>query len=88
MDILQTLRQRLDSLAPESVRIVDDSERHAGHAGSSGGGHFTLEIVSSAFAGQSGVARHRTVYALLADLIPARIHALSIRARTPEEVDL
>lgn len=85
MDILQTIGQRLTPLAPESIEIMDDSASHAGHAGASDGGHFRLEIVSGSFAGLSGVARHRAVYALLADLIPARIHALSIRARTPEE---
>jgi len=65
--------------------LHDDSASHAGHAGNQGGGHFELVIVSPAFAGKRAVERHRMVYALLADLIPTRIHALSIKAMTPDE---
>lgn len=80
------IRQRLVSLAPQSVAIEDDSAKHVGHAGAAGGGgHFRIAIVSSQFQGLSRVARHRVVYALLADLIPNRVHALSIDARTPDE---
>lgn len=86
--MLELIRSRLSQLAPIRLDIADDSHQHAGHAGArSGGGHFTLDIVSSAFSGQSKIARHRMIYDLLGDLIPARIHALSINARTPEESD-
>ena len=81
------MRERLAALQPRSLEIADDSARHAGHAGAaSGGGHYTLRIVSERFAGQSRVARHRLVYATLDTLMQHRIHALALTALTPEEV--
>lgn len=75
-----------EALHPERLEVIDDSHRHAGHAGARGGqGHFTIEIVSSAFAGLSPIARHRAVYAALGDMMTTDIHALAIRARTPDE---
>lgn len=79
------IRQRLAGLEPVLLEIVDDSAKHAGHAGNSGGGHFTLTVVSSQFSGKSQIMRHRLIYQALQDLIPTRIHALSISALTPEE---
>ena len=74
------------ALAPRHLDIRDDSHRHAGHAGARGGqGHFSVDIVSAAFAGKPPLARHRLVYAALDELMQADIHALSIRARTPDE---
>ncbi|MCL1633815.1 BolA family transcriptional regulator [Luteimonas sp. SX5] len=76
------------SLAPTLLEIRDDSHRHAKHAGAQDGrGHFHVEIVSEAFAGLAPLARHRAVYAALGDLMVTDIHALSMRARTPDEVD-
>ena len=76
-----------DALAPETIEVVDDSHKHAGHAGARGGqGHFSVDIVSAAFAGKLPLARHRLVYAALGDMLQTDIHALAIRARTPEEV--
>ena len=79
------IRQRLAGLDPVLLEIVDDSAQHAGHAGNSGGGHFTLTLVSSQFSGKSQIMRHRLIYQALQDLIPARIHALSISAISPDE---
>ena len=77
-----------DALKPLSLDVVDDSHKHAGHAGARGGqGHFGVDIVSAAFAGKSPLARHRMVYAALGDLMQSDIHALAIRARTPEEAE-
>ncbi len=73
------------SLAAERIDISDDSAAHAGHAGNTGGGHFSVTIVSDRFSGKSALERHRMVYAALADMMPAEIHALSIRAMTREE---
>ncbi|ABK08662.1 BolA family protein [Burkholderia orbicola] len=73
------------SLAPLSLTVRDDSAQHAGHAGAASGGHFTVTIVSSAFAGKPRVARHRLVYDALADAMQRGIHALAIVAYTPEE---
>ena len=85
ISILDEIQRRLASLQALELRLLDDSASHAGHAGNQGGGHFELVIVSPAFAGKRAVERHRMVYSLLADLIPARIHALSIKAMTPDE---
>ncbi|HOU65761.1 MAG TPA: BolA family protein [Thermomonas sp.] len=75
-----------EALAPQSLEVADDSHKHAGHAGARGGqGHFGVDIVSSAFAGKLPLARHRLVYAALGEMIQTDIHALSIRARTPDE---
>lgn len=86
-NLTELIRQRLAALAPEALEVYDDSHEHAGHAGAreSGGGHFQVYIVSTLFAGKNAVARHRLVYRELADLMPGRIHALAIRAYTPEE---
>jgi len=74
------------ALAPEQLVIEDESDRHAGHAGAATGrGHFRVEIVSAAFAGQSPIARHRSVYAALGELMQTDIHALSLQARAPGE---
>ena len=76
-----------EALAPQSLDVADDSHKHAGHGGARGGqGHFGVDIVSSAFAGKLPLARHRLVYAALGDMMQTDIHALSIRARTPDEV--
>ncbi|WP_159875864.1 MULTISPECIES: BolA family protein [Aquitalea] len=86
-DTVALLQAALQALAPEHLEIHDDSDAHAGHAGArSGGGHFDVLIVSSRFAGLNSVARHRLVYATLGDLMKTRVHALAIRALTPEEL--
>ncbi len=75
-----------EALAPQSLDVADDSHKHAGHAGARGGqGHFSVDIVSAAFAGKLPLARHRLVYAALGEMMQTDIHALSIRARTPDE---
>ncbi len=81
-----TLRARLARLAPSVLELHDDSADHAGHAGAAGGGgHFSLLIVSNAFSGLSRLARHQRVLREVADLLPHPVHALSIKALTPEE---
>ena len=85
-DTIELLRQRLAVLQPDSIDIVDDSHRHAGHAGARDGGHYQLQIVAQAFAGKSTIARHRMIYDAAGDLMRGQIHALSIRAEVPGEV--
>jgi BolA protein len=71
---------------PLRLEIIDDSHLHAGHTGAAGGhGHYRVRIVSARFAGQPLVARHRMVYSALGSLMDTDIHALGIRALTPEE---
>jgi len=75
------------ALAPTRLAVINDSEKHRGHAGYDGSGesHFTVEIVSPAFAGLTRLARQRAVNAALGDLLRERVHALAIRARAPGE---
>jgi len=83
---VERLRGALQArLAPVRLAVADDSAAHAGHAGAREGGHFSVQVVSSAFRGLSALQRHRLVYAAVADLMGRDIHALSIDARTPEE---
>ncbi len=83
--LAKTLEQRFAPLAATVLTITDDSAQHVGHAGNTGGGHFSAKIVSNVFSGLSTVARHRAVYALVADLMPHTIHALSLTVATPDE---
>lgn len=84
--VVDLLQQRLQALAPLSLSIEDESHRHAGHAGARDGGHFIVNIVASAFAGKSTLARHRLVYDAAGDLKQCGIHALVIRASAPDEI--
>jgi BolA family transcriptional regulator, general stress-responsive regulator len=84
----QEISARLQAaIAPEQLAVINDSAKHHGHSGDDGSGesHFTVEITSAAFAGQSRLARQRMVNAALGDLMRERIHALAIRARAPGE---
>ena len=89
MTVADEIRRRLEALRPLRVELVDESAKHAGHAGAAPGGntHWRLTIVSEAFAGRPTVARHRMVYQALGDLMRAPIHALAIAARAPGETD-
>ena len=84
---IERIRAALEAeLQPLALEIRDDSHRHAGHEGARDGrGHFSVDIVSAAFAGLAPLARHRRVYAALGEMMQTDIHALSVRARTPAE---
>ncbi len=84
MTLIEEITVRLQSLAPSAMNIDDESAMHAGHAGNKGGGHFKLTMTSSHFCGKSQIMRHRLIYQILADLIPSKIHALSIHALAPD----
>ena len=86
-DRVSMIRERLtDALAPENIQIEDDSRRHAGHPGAAaGGGHFNVTVVSDAFHGKGLLERHRMVYTAMGDAMEREVHALSIKALTPEE---
>ena len=85
MTLIEEITLRLQSLAPSTIDIDDQSAMHAGHSGNTGGGHFKLTMTSSHFCGKSQIMRHRLIYQILADLIPSKIHALSIHALAPDE---
>ncbi len=88
MSVAEIIKDKLNqALKPVRLDIVDDSHRHAGHVGAKDGGetHFNVEVVSADFADMSRVARQRLVYEALSVEMDGPIHALSIRALTPEE---
>ena len=85
--MIELIRQKLATLDPEKIEILDESAKHAGHEGAKdGGGHYILTIVSPRFSGLSAMARHRLVYTALGEMMRKDIHALSVKAYTPDEV--
>lgn len=89
MTVADDIKKRLDALAPSRLELLDESAKHAGHAGAAPGGntHWKLTIVSAAFAGKPTVARHRMIYQALGELMQQPIHALSISAISSDEID-
>ncbi len=87
MNRIEAMRTRLATLKPVSLEIVDESHKHAGHAGArDGGGHYLLQIVTTEFTGKTTTARHRMIYSALGEMMQREIHALNIQANTPEEI--
>ena len=87
MSVADEIHRRLETLAPQRLELIDESARHAGHAGARTGGntHWRLLIASPVFAGKATVARHRMIYDALGELMNDPIHALAITARAPGE---
>ena len=81
MRVEDRIRSQLsDAFAPERLEVVNESHRHAGHAGDDGSGesHFRVAIRAAAFAGQTRIARHRAVHAALGADLMGQIHALAL----------
>jgi len=80
-------RKLTQTFAPSRLEVVDDSHRHAGHAGARPGGesHFQVVIEAAAFEGLSRIERQRRVHAALADELAGAVHALSVKALAPGE---
>ncbi|WP_271083367.1 BolA family protein [Brevundimonas sp. NIBR11] len=91
--IASIIREKLMSaFQPTRLELEDDSWRHAGHhheggmdARPGGESHFNLTIVSEAFSGVGRLQRQRAVNAVLADELAGPVHALSIKAQSPDE---
>jgi BolA protein len=81
------IRDTLEAaFAPDELEVVDDSHRHAGHAGARDGrGHFQVRIRSRQFTGKRSIERHRMVYAALGSLMQTDIHALAVVALSPDD---
>jgi BolA protein len=93
MRVADSIRRKLTAaFTPQSLEVVDESHRHAGHAGatrddgSQGETHFHVRLVSAAFDRVSRVERQRRVYAVLAEELKGPVHALSVSALTPAEM--
>jgi BolA protein len=83
-----SIREKLKgAFAPVELKVVNDSHRHAGHGSSprTGESHFSVMVVSPAFAGRSRLERHRMINQALAQELAGGVHALAITALTPEE---
>ena len=84
---IASMKIHLAPLEPISLDIVDESHKHAGHVGArDGGGHYVLNIVSAQFAGKNTIARHRMIYSALGAMMRQEIHALTIKAQSPDEL--
>jgi BolA protein len=87
MSRIEKMKNHLAALNPTLVNIVDESHKHAGHAGAqSGGGHYLLQIITHQFTGKGTLARHRMIYSALGEMMKDDIHALNIQANTPNEI--
>jgi len=88
MRVVDIITEKLTAaFAPASLRVVDESHLHEGHAGHRPGGqsHYRLYIVSEAFRGKSRVDRHRMINSALAAELSGGVHALAIHAQAPGE---
>lgn len=88
MSVASIIEEKLTAgLSPEKLEVIDDSHKHAGHAGARPGGesHFTVVVTAAAFEGKNRVDRQRMVYALLADEMKGPIHALALQTNAPSE---
>ena len=76
-----------DRFAAQHLDIKDESERHSTHTGArqKGGGHYQMTIVSLQFEGKDLLERHKMIYAALASELKGEIHALGVKAYTPQE---
>ncbi len=75
-----------EKFRPQELLVKDQSHLHAGHAGAKDGrGHFDVSIVAEAFRGVAPVKRHRMVFEALGDLLQSDIHALRIKASSPDD---
>lgn len=86
--VAETIRFKLETaLEPTRLDVVDDSARHAGHAGARPGGqsHFNVVIVSAHFEGLSRLERQRRVMDALREELAGPVHALSVKAFAPDE---
>ena len=87
MNRVTLIENRLrEAFAPSKIEVRDDSQRHAGHEGAKGGGHFAVSIVSPQFQGKSSVQRHQMIYQALGEMMKQEIHALGIQAFAPDEI--
>jgi BolA protein len=88
MSVAETIRHKLtERFTPTRLVIVDESHRHAGHAGArpEGETHFAVTLTSAAFSGLGRIARQRLVYEALKQELAASVHALSLTTLTPDE---
>jgi BolA protein len=76
-----------EALAPQSLKVDDESHLHAGHMGhrDSGETHYRVYIVSNAFENKTRIERHRLINGILSAELAGGVHALAIHAKAPGE---
>ena len=88
MTVAQRIETKLNqAFAPESLEVIDESDRHKGHSGArpEGETHFRIVMISTAFEGMGRIARQRMVNKTLKVELDGPVHALSMSALTPAE---
>lgn len=88
MSIRASMERKLtEAFAPQHLEVIDNSAKHAGHAGAhpQGESHFAVVVVSDQFVGQNRVQRQRMVYGVLSEEMSGRVHALELKTLTPDE---
>ncbi len=81
MRVADEITQKLtEAFSPSEIEVVDESEKHRGHAGYREGGqsHFQVTMRAPAFADMNRLARHRAVHEALGKDLVGRIHALAL----------
>ena len=80
-------RKLTEAFGPQSLRVLDESQQHEGHAGHRLGGqtHFRVYIVADAFKGKTRIERHRMINGILSAELGGGVHALAIHAAAPGE---
>lgn len=87
MRVRETIIKKLnDQFAPQFLEVIDESERHRGHAGYREGGesHFRVRIATRHFDDMTRLAQHRAVMEVLDDELKAGLHALAIEVVRPD----
>ena len=69
-----------EAFKPEYLLVVDESHKHAGHAGASQKGHYQVTIISKSFEGKKLLESHRMIYEAL-ESVKSSIHALAIKVK-------
>lgn len=88
MSVAGTIERKLaEAFGPASVRVVDESHLHAGHAGArpEGETHFRVEVTAEAFRGKSRLEGQRAVYGVLREELEGPVHALSVTVSSPDK---
>ncbi|MCW5721558.1 MAG: BolA family transcriptional regulator [Devosia sp.] len=89
MSMKDTIIAKLtERFAPLHLEVIDESNKHFGHAGWREGGepHFRVRIATRDFDGLSRVAQHRAVMETLDAELKGRVHALNIEVLPAEAV--
>ncbi len=81
--VQQQIRQKLAVLTPLHLEVVNESFMHSVPPNSET--HFKVVIVSPQFNGKRQVARHQSIYQLLAAELAGGVHALALHTYTEEE---